>query len=185
MIDEERFQHRLAHLLRRGRIRINLHARRNGRGAGDGPARRARLVGQHGLRNLRRAVLVEHRLAVRAHLRRAEFDEAHAAVAGDGELRVVAIVRHLMRRELTGLKHRGRLHLALPVGHHLRHLDFAAVHLDFDFVRRRRRGRRSGGRGGLGFSCRGGGHGNQCLAAAALASSAAPFASKSSLNFFT
>ena len=36
MVDEQRFEHAFAHLLHGGRLRVNFHARRNRRGAGDG-----------------------------------------------------------------------------------------------------------------------------------------------------
>jgi hypothetical protein len=137
VIDEQRFEHALAHLLHAGRLGVNLQARRNGRGAGDGRARR---LGDFG-----RAVRVQHRLAVGAERRGAKFHQAHAAVAGDGQLGMPAIMRHLHLGQLAGLDHgRGR-ELARPVGGEPRHFDFAAIHLHLDFFNRRR--------GGLGFSC--------------------------------
>ena len=53
------------------------------------------MAGRGDLGDLRRAVGIHHRLAVRAQRGRAEFDEAHAAVAGDRQLRMIAIMRHL------------------------------------------------------------------------------------------
>ena len=143
MIDEQKFQHAFAHLLHAGRGGVNFHAGRNRRGAGDGGARR---LGDFG-----RAIGIHHRLAVRPHGGRAELDEAHAAIAHDRQLGMIAIMRHVRLRQRAGLDHRRRDGLAgKRVRHRLRHGDFLAVHLDLDGLDRRRRG--------LGFSCRGRGH---------------------------
>ena len=61
MIDEQRFEHAFAHLFHGRRLRVNFHARRNRRRAGDGRTRR--------LGDLERAVGIHHRLAVRARAR--------------------------------------------------------------------------------------------------------------------
>ena len=100
MIDEQRFEHAFAHLFHAGRLGVNFHAGRNRRRAGDGRARR--------LRDLRRAIGIQNRFAVRAERRRAEFDEAHAAVARNGQIRMPAIMRHIGLRQLARLNHRGR-----------------------------------------------------------------------------
>ena len=149
MIDEQLFQHALAHLLRRGRAWINLHARRNRGRTSDGSARGLRLVWQSLPGDFRRAILIQNWLAIRSHRGQAEFHQTHPAVARDRQLGMIAIVRHFLGRDLTGLQHRGGHQLALPVRHELRHFDLAAVHLDLELLDRRR-----GGRGGLGFGCR-------------------------------
>ena len=132
MVDEQKFQNAFAHLFHAGRARVNFHAGRNRRGAGDGRARR--------LRDLRRAVGIQNRLAVRAERGRAVFDEAHAAVADDRQLRMIAIMRHVLLRDFARLNHRGRNRLAgNRIGHRLRHFDFATVHLHLDFFNRQAR----------------------------------------------
>ena len=140
MIDEQKLKHALAHLFHSGRRRVNFHSRRNRRRAGNGRTRR--------FCDLRRAVRIQHRLAIRAERRRAELDEAHAAVAGDGQLRMPAIMRHVHFGQLARLNHRRGRELARPVGREARHFDFAPVHLHLDFYNR--------GRRGLRFSCGGG-----------------------------
>ena len=137
MIDEQKFQNAFAHLFHAGRRSVNFHAGRNRRRACDGRTRR--------LRDLRRAVGIQNRLAIRAERGRPIFHEAHAAVADDRQLRMIAIMRHVGRGERARLDHRGRNRLAgNRVGHRLGHFDFATVHLHLDFFNRRR---------GLDFSC--------------------------------
>ncbi len=154
MVDEQPFEDALSHLFGSRRTGINLHPRRDGRRTRNGTARRLRLVGQGLPGDFRRTILIQKRLAIRPHRRQAKLHQAHAAIARNRQLGMIAIVRHLLGRDLTGLQHRGRHQPALPVGHELGHLDLAAVHLDLDLLDRRRRG----GRGGLGFGCYGGGH---------------------------
>src|SRR5205807_3369646 len=100
---------------------------------------------QYLLRDLRCAVFVQHGFAVRPHHRQAELDEAHAAVAGDGQLGMIAVMRHLDAGERAGLQHRCGLRFALPVRHQLRHFNLASAHPDPDLLDRRRRG--------FGFGC--------------------------------
>ena len=145
VVDEQKFQDAFAHLLRRWRTRINFHAGRNRRGAGNRAAHCRRLVRQYLLRDLRCAVFVQHGFAVRPNQRQAELDEAHAAVARDRQLGMIAIVRHFDTGQRTGLQHRCGLQFTLPVRHQLRHFNLAPVHLDPDLLDRRGRG--------LGFGC--------------------------------
>ena len=146
VIDEQRFEHRLAHLLRRGRSRINLHAGRDRRGASDRPARCAGFVRQRLAHNLWRAIFVEDRVAIRAHGGKAELDQAHAAIAGDGQFRMIAVVRDLHTGQCARLKHGCRLEFALPIRHQLGHLNFPTVHHDLIFS--------TGGGAGLSWSSR-------------------------------
>jgi hypothetical protein len=57
-----------------------------------------------------------HRLAVRAEGGRAEFHQAHAAVADDGQLGMIAIMRHVGLGQFARLNHRRRRELAGPIG---------------------------------------------------------------------
>ena len=137
VIDKQKLQHAFAHLLHTGCVRVDFHAGRNWRGAGDYWARR--------FRNLQRTVGIQNWFAVRAERGCAILDEAHAAVARNGQLRMIAIMRHIHLRQLAGLDHRGRDRLAgNRVGHRLRHLNFAPVHFHLDLFHWWR---------GLRFSC--------------------------------
>ena len=94
MVDEQEFHHAVARLLRLGAVGVDHHALGGRHGAGrDG---------------LRRLLLL---------------DEAHAAIAGDGEPLVVAEMRYLDTGALARLEHGGaRRHLDLdPVDGELRH----------------------------------------------------------------
>ena len=130
MVDEQRFEHAFTHLFHGGRLRVNFHARRNWRRAGD---RRTRRLG-----DLERTVGIDGRLAVGAERGRAELDEAHAAVADDRQLRMPAVMRHVRLGQFARLDHRRGRELAGPVGGEARHFDFAAVHLDLDLLDRGR-----------------------------------------------
>ena len=150
MVDEQGFEHGFAHLLGGRRARVNLHAGRDGRCAGDGAARSGGFVGEDLAGDFRCPIFVENRLAVGSEHRQAEFDQTHAAIAGHGQLGMVAVVRHLDAGEGAGLEHGGGLQFALPVRHQLRHLDLAPVDLEFDFF--------GGWLEGFGFGCCRGGH---------------------------
>ena len=166
-----------------GVVRVNFHSRRNRRRAGNGRTRR--------LGDFRRAVGIHHGLAVRAKGGHAEFDKAHAAVADDRQLGMIAIMRHVLLGEFARLNHRGRHRLAGDrIRHRLRHFDFAPVHLHLDFF----------DRGGAGFVSvvaavdiviSGALAANfwvqlaRQLSFARRSSSASPFATNSSLNFAT
>ena len=138
VIDQEGFQNGLAHLFGGGRTGIDFHTRGDGGGAGDGAAGSGRLVGQNGARDFWSAVGVENGFAVRADDGRAELDQAHAAIADDGQFGMIAIMGDVDSGQRAGLQHRGGLRLALPIRRQFGHFDLAAVHLDLDLLDRRR-----------------------------------------------
>jgi len=118
VVDEEEFHHAIPALLdHRGR-RLDAHAVRDFRGAGD---RRARAP-----RDLRASVRAEHRLPVGRHFWHAHLDETHAAVARRAELRMVAIVRDELPAFHAGLNQAGAFGelLPFPVHLHVDHCDF-------------------------------------------------------------
>jgi len=84
VVDEEKFHDALAAFLDHGRVGADAHALGDLRGAADlrliHPGDLGMVVGGH-----------DH-LAGRVHFRRTDFNEAHAAVAGDGKLGVVTIM---------------------------------------------------------------------------------------------
>ena len=84
VVEEEHLRHAFAAGLDAGRFEADVQARCDVGGAGDG---------RLGLPTDLRLAVLHHQLVGRAVAhRRAEFDQAHAAVAGDRELRVIAIV---------------------------------------------------------------------------------------------
>jgi hypothetical protein len=108
MIDQQRFQHRLAHPQDPWRLGVNLHAGRNRCGAGDRSARRGRIIRQHLQHNPWRPVRVQNRLTIRAHRRQPELHEAHAAIARHRQLRDDSNSAAPSRPQLARLDHRGR-----------------------------------------------------------------------------
>ena len=106
-------------------------------GAGDGRA--------GGFGDLGSTVGVQDWLSVRTEGRGAEFDKAHAAIAGHRQFGMIAIMRHIHVDHGAGLDH--RCGYGLPrnrVGGGFGNLDFAAIHLHLDLFDCGRR---------LGFSC--------------------------------
>ena len=127
MVDEQELHHALAAFLRHRRIRTDAHAFGDVLRAGD--LRPGNPV-DDGF-----AVRPEFGLAVRAHLGHAHFDQAHAAVAGRGEFRVVAVARHVLARLRARFDDARALGKLVP----------DAVHLHVQHLN----GRGSGGRGGV------------------------------------
>ena len=176
MIDQQRLEHRLAHLPGFRAASVNLHSRHDAARAADDPTRCPRLVRELHRENFQRAVLGHRRLAVRAGPpRHGDVHEAHPAVAGHRQLGVITVMRNLDPGVLAGLQDGGRLRVALPVGGGARHLHGAAVHFHRD-----------------GFDCRFCPHGCHRYLVAAFplrlakrASSSAPRCSKSSRNLST
>ena len=114
MIDEQELKDSLAALLDERGIRADTESLGDLDGAGNGGTRAPSDDGA--------AVLSELRLAVGAHLGSAHLDEAHTAVAGRAERRMVAVVRDVAAGLHTGLDEAGSLGELLPL----------AVDLDID-----------------------------------------------------
>src|SRR5262249_13613816 len=95
MGDEKELQHSFAVVLHGGGVGAHGHALGHLRGAAD------LRPGDPG--DLRLAVRLQERLAVGPEFRHADLDEAHAAVADDGELGVVAVVWNELADALGGL----------------------------------------------------------------------------------
>ena len=98
VIDEEKLHHAFAAFLREQRIGADAHAFGDGVGTSDD--------GTWHPADLWHAVFVFLRLGAGSRARRhAHLDEAHAAVAGGGELRVVAVVRDVLLGLLARFDH--------------------------------------------------------------------------------
>ena len=95
MIDQQELHHAFTRLDDFCGTRVHDHALGHRRVAADGKFR-AEL-------DYRLAVGSQLRFLVRSHLRHTDIDEAHAAVADDGELRMIAIVRHFDAGQLRSL----------------------------------------------------------------------------------
>ena len=122
MVDQKKFHHAVpAFLDHRGR-RLDAHTFRDLGGTRND---RARAPG-----NLRASVRAKNRLAVRCHLRHAELDEAHPAVARRAELRVIAIVRDEFPALHAGFDESRPLGKLPPLAVHLHidHCDFRSAH---------------------------------------------------------
>ncbi len=105
MIDEEEFHHALAAFVDQRRRGANGRAFAHLRGAADGGARNPV--------DFRLAVGIEHWRARGVHLGSARLDKAHAAVARDGELGVIAVMGNELAhtpRNLDGVEPLGKLH---------------------------------------------------------------------------
>ena len=87
MIDEQKFHHARGDIPRPAASRSARPCLRDILRAGN---LRTRHPVDHGF-----AIFAEYRFAIRSHFRHAHFDQAHAAVAGRGELLVIAIARHV------------------------------------------------------------------------------------------
>ena len=138
---------------------------------------------------------IQDRLAVRAERRRAELDQAHAAIAGDRQLGMIAIMRHI---RLAPVRTPGSSSWARACrtrsGVSLRHFEFAPVHLHLDLFNRRRRrasfqlwrrwtcANQAGARARP-VSCSRSQPASAHVSFARRSSSAAPLATNSSLNF--
>ncbi len=95
MIDEEKFHHPAPAFLDQRRIGAHPEA------FGD-IGRATDLRTRHPV-DLRFAIVAEDGFAIGAHFRHAHFDQAHSAVAGGGELLVIAIARDKAAGLLAGL----------------------------------------------------------------------------------
>jgi hypothetical protein len=118
VVDEEEFHHALARVLHHLGGGADVHARRDIGAAADLRARDPVDL------RLARGGIHDRRFGRRVDGGHAHLDEAHAAVAHDRELRVVADVRHVDVHEAGGLDDVGAL----------RHGDLLAVDVDGDEV---------------------------------------------------
>src|SRR6266446_331804 len=127
MVDEQKFEDPFAHLLHIGSVGVNLHSWRDRRGAGDSRPR--------GFGNLGGAVWINDGFAIGAKCRRAELNQAHAAITGDWEPRMIAIMRDVDVCSRASLNHGGGQRLAgNRIRYGLRHVDWLAVHLHLDLI---------------------------------------------------
>src|SRR5436190_20425645 len=106
MIDEEKFHHAFATILRKGRVRANAHPVSDVLRAGN-------LRARHPVDD-RFAVRSELGFAIGPHLRQAHFDQTHPTIARRAELLVVAIPRHITAGPFTGFDHAGSFRELVP-----------------------------------------------------------------------
>ncbi len=127
MVDEQKFEDPLAHLLHIGGVGVNLHSRRDRGGAGNGRPR--------GFGDLGCAVWTNDGFAVGAKCGRAELNQAHTAITGNGQAGMIAIMRDVDVCGRASLNHGGGQRLAgNRIRHSLRHFDWLTIHLHLDFI---------------------------------------------------